>query len=355
MQTIKRSFSEKLNTLIKVFNIPIEERWMKYLGDDHFNYFLYLNGLEVIDKSKFTEGKIETYRVEKNKFMNVFFKKNEYYFETKNLHDKIVVDVGCGWGFLTLWYALSGVKMVYGIGFPYQIEFIDRLILRAREKKIIGNDVNFIGIAKPLEKNNSTIGDLGPEVADYIYYNDVFEHLPDDIFSTAILASYNTLIKGGKLISVTHNTDNSQILDRVQRWWAKVEQDSFMSYRRKIIRDKVPSISNEDLELMVNGTRGLLTLEFNEAIEKYMTTKKIIESQKLMPAVDLTIDYICENYISPPEVIKSMKKAGFKSSCYAGLMHSRRFVLFQPFAKIFKSVFMNLDMFSQNVVFVGVK
>lgn len=159
--------------------------------------------------------------------------------------------------------------------------------------------------------------------------------MPDTIFKDALVASKNVLKKNGKLISITHNTDNTQIFERVQAWWTKLETESFINYRKKIITQKIPGISQEDLLLMVNGTRGLLTEDFLKAIEEYRSSKKIIKPTKLMPAVDLTIDYICENYISPPQVVKLMREVGLDTYCYAGLMHSRRYVLFQPFARIF--------------------
>jgi 2-polyprenyl-3-methyl-5-hydroxy-6-metoxy-1,4-benzoquinol methylase len=355
MSVQKRNFKEKLNTLIAAFNIPFEEKWQKYLQDDHFNLFLYFNGLEVVDKNKFTVGKPETYKLEYNRFIHTFFLKNEYYFETKNLHNMRVVDVGCGWGILALWYALSGAKETYAIGFPHQIEFIDRLIKRGKEKRILDDSVNIISVSKPLEKNNTTIGGLAHGSVDRVYYNDVFEHLPDNIFPDSMIASYNILKKGGKLISVTHNTDNPVIFRRAEEWWTKLENESFIPYRTNNIKEKIPGIPSADLKQLVQNTRGLLTEDFNKAIDVFKATGVTHKPARLMPAVDLTIDYICENYISPPHIVSLMSAAGFYSYCYAGLMHSRRFAIFQPFAKIFKSLFIKMNSFSHTAVFVGIK
>ncbi|MEP7169083.1 MAG: class I SAM-dependent methyltransferase [Bacteroidota bacterium] len=355
MQNKKRNFEEKLKILIDVFNIPLQEKWEKYLKDDYYNFFFYFDGLEVIEKNNFTYGKPETYKIEYNKFIQKYFFKNEYYFETGDLTGKKIVDVGCGWGILTIWYALSGAKEIYAIGFAYQIEFINRLIKRAKERKILDDSINIKAIAQPLEKNITKIGNLEFRSVECVYYNDVFEHLPDNIFMDALIASYNILKKGGKLISLTHNTNNPFVLKRAKDWWTKVENESFISYRANIIKEKVSDISGENLEKMAASTRGLLTGDFYKAIYDFQTTGDIPEPQKLMPAVNLTIDYICENYISPPDVVNMMSDSGFKAHCYAALMHSRRLAIFQPLATIFKSLFMNINAFSQNVVFVGKK
>lgn len=166
---MQKKFKEKLSTFIKIYNIPIEEKWLKYLKDDHYNYFIYLEGLSLVEKAKVIKGNIDSYKIEYNRSFNNFFLKNEYHFETKNLEGKTVIDVGCGWGFLALWYALSGAKIVYAIGFPYQIEFIVKLLSRAKEKGLLEDSVKIVGISKPLEKGNTTIGDLESMSVDYVF------------------------------------------------------------------------------------------------------------------------------------------------------------------------------------------
>ena len=159
----------------------------------------------------------------------------------------------------------------------------------------------------------------------------------------------------GKLISATHNTNNSVTIKDIKAWWTKLENEKHIAQRTELIKRKVPDISKEHLEQMIAGTRGLLTSDFEKATNDYLNSGKIISTGKLMPAVDLSYDYICENYISPPAVVKMMKEAGFKAHCYASLMHSIRFVLFQPFARIFKNLFMNIEIFSRAVIFIGIK
>lgn len=360
IQNKVRSFSHKLKTLIAIYNIPLEEPelWKKYFSkeDEHMNYLSYLLQLEFFDKRTYNPNDTSEFRLQVNIFSETFFRKSEYYFETKDLTKKKVLDVGCGWGMLSVWYALSGAENVYAIGYPFQIEFIDKLVTRAREKKVIDDSIRVTTVAQPLDADIKTIANLEPELADRIYYHDVFEHLPDDIFCDALSATFNTLKPGGKLISATHNTDNAVMFRNVENWWNKQENERLINQRTELIKKKVADISNDHLNKMVTATRGLLLADFEKSISDYKANKVFPPaSGKLRPPVDLDYDYICENYISPPHIVQLMENAGFKSHCYAALMHSRRFVLFQPLARIFRKLFMNIDLFSKTVIFVGIK
>lgn len=352
---MNRELHERCEMLAKIYSIPIEEKWEKYLQDDHFNYVKYMLGLEIIDKQDQDLNTTSNVKIRNNRLFQNYFRKNHSYFEVDSIRNKDVVDVGCGFGFLSFYYALSGARMVHAIGFPYQIEFLSKLFKRAHEKKLLPENAMIDLIPIPLDETSSTIGGLPKESVDFVFFSDVFEHLPDSILKNAIKGSFNVLRKNGKLISITHNTDNKAVLERMKHYWQGLEEATFEKYREGEILKQIPQIPAPALTELVKATRGMLVKEFEAAILQYKSTGTIPVRQKLMPAVDLTYDYICENYISPEYVNRIIHDAGFKSSYYPQLRHSRRFSLFWPFTRLFPSILMKSEALSQAVVFVGTK
>ncbi|GEM_PF-5741442 len=351
----KLSFKQKKELFIRIFEIPVKENWKEYLQPDYLNYFDYLNNVLYDKGSENRQIYSDHLKIADDKYLNRFLRKSDYYYKTKKLHNRIVADVGCGFGYLAVWYALSGAKKVFAIGYPFQTEFINELTARAKKLNITDHSFQLEAIAHPLESGEATIGGLTPESVDFVFYNEVFEHLEEKLFLDALKATYNTLNENGELISLTHNSDNPQVLDGLKKWWTKLEVESCRNYRKIKIKEEVPEINEADLERLVTATRGLLSNEFSKSIQDYKVSGAIKMPERLLPAVDLKFDYICENYISPPHVLNMMRSCGFKASCYAGLMHSRRKMFFQPLARRFNQLFISLKKFSGTVIFAGTK
>ena len=348
-------FEKRVEKFISIYNIPIEENWSEYLQNNYKNYYEYMiaNGFTKYDTQDIPVNNYVL--LEENNGIKQYLKRfDRYYLSPKKSVIKIA-DVGCGWGFLSFWLLLSGAKEINAIGFQYQIDFLNKLKEKIKEKNLFENIDRLKPVAKPLIHNLKTIGDLPSNYLNLVIYNEVFEHIPDDLLEDAIKASYNTLSPGGKLISITHNTDNPQVFASIQKYWDRVDSDLFLPHRKKLIKDQIPEITEEELMRLATATRGLLSQAFNKAVSDYKINKKIPKLNKLLPAVDLNYDYICENFISPKEIIKKMQKTGFKSSVYCELGTSRKYFLFRPLVRMFKKTFLSINKFSHGIVFEGYK
>lgn len=346
--------SSIIEKFIRIYSIPIEEGWDEYLSDNYKNFYAYMVGLQIVDPDRFDIKDKSTYLIRNNPGLKTYFRKYSSYIPQENVRDKVVMDIGCGFGFLSFWFLLCGAKAVNAVGFHYQTEFIDKLKAAAGERGLLPAGGELITIARPLEKSNQTVGGMKPCHADLIVYIEVFEHIPDEIFQDAMTATFNTLKPGGLVVGVCHNTDNKSILSGISKGWEHVENSGLIDYRKKLICERIPDIAPDQLNRLALLTRGMMLKEFDLALEEFQLHGKLPSvPERIRPAVDLSYDYIMENYISPPQIISQMKAAGFNAKCYPGIRHSRRYMVLWPFEKLFRGILMRLEAISKTVVFVG--
>lgn len=109
------------------------------------------------------------------------------------MKDKVVLDIGCGYGFSTFDFSRHA-KKVYGA------EIVDHLIEKARStaKKEGHKNVEFIkleGIKLPFPDNSM----------DTVYSNDLVEHFHEDDLKEHLSEVYRVLRKGGVYIAITPN------------------------------------------------------------------------------------------------------------------------------------------------------
>lgn len=346
--------SSKVETFVRIFSIPLDEGWNDYKHSQaEDNYIIYMVGNQMIPFV--APDSTQSITITPNAGLRTYLYKTTQYFECEKYKNKVVVDVGCGFGFLSFWFLLWGASEVIAIGFPYQIEFIERLYHRACKLGLLKDTGKFTCLARPVKENDTSIGGLGHNFADYINYSDVFEHLPEKIFTSALISSYNSLKKGGKLLSTCHNSDNPQVLKELQRGWEQIEQSSFIATRKRKIVELIPNLPTGTLDQLSMNTRGLLKAEFIRVVEQFRSSGIMPPDASNKPAIDIERDYICENHISPPQIVSALKQAGFKASCRPAIRHSRRFMIFWPVEKLLGSLLMNFDYLNKNVLFTGFK
>lgn len=344
----------KVEEFIRIFSIPLEEGWHDYRqSTSKDNYIVYMIGNQMIPDHSINSSQPIT--ITPNPGLYTYLYKSTKYFECEHYKNKVVIDVGCGFGFLSFWFLIWGAAEVIPIGFPFQIEFIEKLYKRACQLGLLKDTGKFTCLARPIKENDTSLGGMEHNIADYINYCDVFEHLPEKIFSAALISSFHSLKKGGKLLSTCHNSDNPKVLNELRHGWDRMEQSSLIEFRKRKIAVSIPGIPDNALDQLGRNTRGLLKEEFTRAVEQFRTTGIIPPDASNKPAIDIENDYIFENYISPPEVIDAMNRAGFKVYCRPAIRHSKRFMPFWPVEKLLGSLLMKLNYLNTNVLFTGVK
>ena len=117
-------FAKKLDSLIRLMNIPIEEKWENMFGKGAYNHYTYWRNMGLISAD--TEVDINENYVPLRSSPKIirYFKNVDYYFPPELYGNEVVVDVGSGFGHITLWMILSGASKVISIGDPQRIEHI---------------------------------------------------------------------------------------------------------------------------------------------------------------------------------------------------------------------------------------
>lgn len=246
--------------------------------------------------------------------------------------------------------------MVYTVGDPIRIRFIERLYAAAVKEGLV--EAGRMRFRPDFIKTGD--GTLHPEIPqgtlDLVILTDTLEHITPRILPSLASAAFNDLRAGGRFISKQQNTDSSGMMAILSGVWEQIEKDKTIQQRLDIIMKKLPSIGPVDAEKLALRTRGLDRLDFYGAIERFDLDGTMPEHATDIAPVDVELDVPCEGDTSISRVSDVFKQAGFKDiRVYPDLMSSRRSRFAQPIAKAFPSVFLNTGLFDLTTVFVMCK
>ena len=348
------SFSLKLSRLLKIYNIPLEENWTDIMPDKYTVYKYWLN-LGLINNDEF-QTLFPHKEITVNNRIVRFFKNFDYHFNPRFYHNGLVADVGSGFGFITFWLLLSDAKYVYTIGDPLRIGFIQKLYERAVELKLV--DAEKISFKPSFIKvgDVSLSENIKNDTLALVLLHDTLEHITPRIFPWLVKSSYNNLKPGGMFISLSHNSDSPAVQKSLQLVWDESEKNVFINQRLKIIKEKIKDISEPDAQKLAKHTRGLDSIDFFNALEKYKNEKIFPNHNLNVPPIDVQLDIPEEGDTGIERITSEFLKNNFKSvKVYPEMMGSRRSRYLQFISRMFPDLFLKHHIFDQGTVFVVIK
>jgi hypothetical protein len=111
-------------------------------------------------------------------------------------------------------------------------------------------------------------------------------------------------------------------------------------------------VSNETVESLARGTRGLYREEFDAALERFRQAGEIPREDTARPPVDVELDIIEEGFVSPPAIRTQLLAAGFSDvRVHPVTTRSRSGRPLQPLARLWPSAFRRIPRYGGYVVF----
>ena len=279
------------------------------------------------------DGRKEISREFSDRFYTYFkgFYKDPYKFERyclgiKNIfaltgaEGKKVIDIGCGFGLVSILMVLFGVGEIVGIDeSPDMIKVFNKLI--SRLKPPLKNIRAEVGDALNLHYKNAFF--------DVVIANSVLTHLRE--LSTFFIEANRVLKKGGKLYIAMDN-NSLDVRGRIfrRRFWRMVEFGpvdtdllpcSFFKMRKGIIKQNHPLMKEEDLIFLAKETQGMWGEQILKAVEEFLRKGEITQ-KPLFKYRDPRSGQLPEAELSPFKLIKLLKDFGFETkiippfSCY---------------------------------------
>ncbi len=345
------NLSTRLEQLCAILSIPLRDNWEPWGQPESNSVYRYWKVLGILSEEEY-QAVFENKALTVTPTMLRYFKGLESHFLVEYYKEEAVIDVGSGFGFITIWLLLSGAANVYSIGDPERIGFIDRLYQQAtKEGRLPTGKLSL----KPsfVQVGDTTLFEgLPPASAGLVVLNDTLEHITPRIFPSLVAAAYHDLRPNGRFISRQQNTDSPKMLRRLQALWETSEKHEFVPQRLKLIQKKLPQISEKNALQLAKTTRGLDRIGFHEAIATF-DKDGIFPSHGLgMPPIDVDIDVPYEGDTGIERIFNEFKKAGFRSvRVYPDWRTSRKTAPFQSLVKLFPQPFMRWHWGDQTSIF----
>lgn len=345
----------KMETLLEIFSIPLLEEWEGYIDRDSYTICKYWKTLGLLNEAEFSKV-FHSKKMETNPRILNYFKSLNYHFHPRYYFNEKVADVGSGFGSITFWLVLNGAEIVYSIGDPKRISFIERLYQSAVARNLI-DDKKIIFKPAFIKVGDTTLFDaIKDNSLGMVLLNDTLEHITPRIFPSLVKSSSNNLKLGGVFISKQQNTDSPKMLDKLRSVWEKSEKEFFINQRFEIIIKEMPNIDKSNAKILAIKTRGLDSVDFYNAINEFKENEKYPNHNLDVPPIDIETDVPYEGDTSIKRIFSEFKSNGFrKIEVYPDLLSSRRSKYFQPLARAIPKFFMSNHIFDQTSVFVMTK
>lgn len=346
---------ERLSRLLCILNIPIEERWEGCVGIGANSLYRYWFRLGLLSEQSLAAIDRDGAALERTKPIEQFFSNVDYYWPRESYAGADVADIGSGFGHITFWLALSGASRVHTVGDSSRIPFVRRLYEAAVARGYLEPD------QLAFRDQFVRVGDceLSPHIAPgslaLVLLNDTLEHIAPRILPSLFKASHSGLRRGGMLIAVQQNTDSPATRRALLPLWERLERETYVPQRRRLIRERIPDIGNEELERLATNTRGLDSVDFTSSIERYRASGDIPSLDQL-PPIDVVWDVPDEGDTGIERITGTLRASGFSDvSVYPAMLDSRRSRFLQPVAKLLPGLFLKLHVFDRSCVFVARK
>jgi len=220
------------------------------------------------------------------------------------------IDYGAGLGTLFLLASMVGFKKVY---------FNDYFPQWAGYAKMICNELE-ITVDDFISGDIDTVIEYGKAnnvSFDIVASRNVVEHIYN------LRSFYEKLYQSG-LTTICYSTTTANyhnLAMRLKHYWyhSKVEKATFKNQRQQYIKELVTGISEQDLTILTELTRGRAFEDFSKAVELYFDKKTIPPVEFLgTNTCDCRTGVWAENIITRRNYFNIIEKTGFRATYTAG-------------------------------------
>ncbi|MHC4394348.1 MAG: methyltransferase domain-containing protein [Planctomycetota bacterium] len=217
------------------------------------------------------------------------------------MSDFTVADLGCGTALNSILSVMCGASKVYGIEVGEQ---------RFNSAKII---VDYLELTDRIELHNDDLLKVElPTLALHgAFSSELLEHISD---LPALYQRLRTwLVDGGKVYARTGaNGKNPIKLRWFEKQWELLDKP-YQEQREQIIRQRVSIAGEDEIRVLVERTRGLLSEEVVKEAENYVATGKLPPVRKpCAPRNPYTGEYM-ERTLDPFTVAREIDAQGYET------------------------------------------
>jgi ubiquinone/menaquinone biosynthesis C-methylase UbiE len=247
-------------------------------------------------------------------------------FESLNIKEKVVLDIGCGFGINSIIFAISGAREVICVEHNAEkIEIFKKLLMLFN----LPLSIIFIikGSAEKLSIKNGSV--------DIALFNDVLSHIGD--FETSLREASRVVKQNGKIFIEDGNNSLNLcarwIQHRYRKMWeiGPVNPDvvrgtdkpvAYREVRKQIIKKFASNLKENIVNRIARKTAGLTEDEIGKIVDEFLKTKHL-------PAVTAPYKYrhpitgeCLERPFSPFLLQRGLKKIGFNAKILLPAMFS---------------------------------
>ena len=230
----------------------------------------------------------------------------EYSFE-----GKVVLDFGCKYGHILPMFLALGASEAIGVD---------------AEEVYVEPGAKFFSSIYPniqIKQTMKGLIPLQPDSVDFVLINEVISHVNYEYLDTVYREIARVLRPGGVvLISDGNNFGNIKYRQGMASFWDKWENgpdgvstdrdtvgECYLSRRRRIIRSRVPEMSDSQVDILASNTSGLFGKTFEEAIDGYNRGEELIRRPYLtglVPVNPAPSGVLIERGFHPLQVIADL-------------------------------------------------
>lgn len=214
----------------------------------------------------------------------------------------VLLDIGCGIGLNSVLSVLCGVREVHSVEMTS-----DRL----RSGELI---VHFLGLEDRIHIHGQDVLTLNlpARSIDAAFSFELLEHISDIGSLYGNLALW--LKDEGRVFGRTGANGRSVINRRTfKKVWEAIDSEHYVSVRAEAIRSVAPLVTDADLKVLIDRTRGELIDDVKRAAEDYRESGTVPpQKPACAPRDPLTGQYM-ERLLDPHETVSTMDAQGFRT------------------------------------------
>jgi 2-polyprenyl-3-methyl-5-hydroxy-6-metoxy-1,4-benzoquinol methylase len=245
-----------------------------------------------------------------------YFQGYQHIFDVTQSRIKRVLDIGCGFGLISIYLAASGAKMVSAIDNNREKIRVLQTIL-SRFNPVLSNIEAKLGDAPDLSVPDNYF--------DVIIANEVISHVVDaDLF----IREMTRVLHPGGTLYIRDSNNSLDIRGRYRRreLWGSLEQGSgdngalqpeeqplpWCLIRRRKIRTRFPHLDTKTLDLLTRETAGLYGDYIATAVEGYLRTGHV-PNKPDFKFRDPETGAVTEFEFNPYGLKKKLEKSGYSA------------------------------------------